>query len=103
MLEAARNKELMCRNIVFEHIGIELMEVEHMLGIIAQQSQSLATITLAPTGFIDDNAHLGPTIRGTEVKEVDSTDQLSRIATLDHQPRLLVHIEVMAVGLDILL
>ena len=101
--EASALEELAGSDIVFMDIGIELMQVEHMLCILAHQSQCLAPIPPTTTFAIDYNAHLGTMVYGAEVKEVDDTHHSPAIHALHHQAQLLVHIQIVCIGLNVLL
>ena len=99
--EAARSEELACRLVLFVDVYTALMKVEDLLGIVAEDSQSLTAIPLATTCGIDDEPHLGTAVGRAKFEEVGHPHYPTALNLLDHEAQLLVHVEVMRIGLDI--
>ena len=79
------------------------MEIEYMLCIVAQHLQCFTAIPLASAFTINNDAYFGTTVGWTKIEEINNPKQLPFIATLNHQTKLFVGIEVMSIGLNILL
>ena len=101
--KATRSKKLPRRNIVLKHICIELTKIKHTLGIVTQEHQRLTPIPFTPTFTINYDPHLSTSIGRTEIKQINDTHHLIVVHTLYHQSKLLIHIEVVRIGLYVLL
>ena len=89
--------------IVFEDVGVYLVQTKYMLGILAQEGQHGTGIATATGGMVDDETNLGTAVGRTEVEEVDGAYEGAEGAVFDHEAHLLVGIDIVGVGLDVLL
>ena len=90
-------------SIVLKNIGVYLVQTEYMLGILAQEGQHSTGIATATGGTVDDEANLGTAVGGTEVEEIDGAYEGTEGAVFNHEAYLLVGIDIVGVGLDVLL
>ena len=79
------------------------MKVENLIGIVAQESHRLLRIPLLAKIRIDDNTHFGAAVGRAEINEVNSPYGLTTLMMHYHEPCLLVCVDIVGIGLDILL
>ena len=87
--------------IVGVHYGIELVQMNHALGIVAQCFYGSNGISLATMCVQDDDTHLSALVLGREMHQIDDTRRFALII-LRHQPHLAVSIDVVTAVGDII-
>lgn len=79
--------------IVGVHYGIELVQMNHALGIVAQCLYGSNGISLATMCIQNDDTYLSALVLGREMHQIDDTHRFALII-LHHQPHLAVSIDV---------
>ena len=74
-------------------IGIELMEVKHATGIVAQMLDGAGGIALTTALVKNDEPHLCPTVGWVKTYEICDTDSPS-FRIINHQASLAISIDV---------
>ena len=74
-------------------IGIELMESEHITGIVLQGAEGCKGIALMTVLLLDDDAYFGTQVLGGKVLQIDQSDG-GAFGIFDEQPHLFIGIDI---------